>query len=305
MATTRLRPRSLALRNESKILSRNAVTANSSATSSDPSDPPLAGPGDMQLINYYKPALEGGIYTINIGQRIDLPSGATNNINTAPDNPGPQRFKVVAPRFKIDVNEIHSTYPPQGHADQPMILPHCVFMDPHLPFERSVSIAETFVDDDIMPWLAVVPFDINAPTDPELRLTAAQLDNLTAVLQPPDALTLEQSTTCTITMPLSKYLQLGSNNSGSGIAIHIPPFSQDLDWPDMQNDSTSVEVIFLSGSLFNCLFASRTNSAKLDISQFRYCAVCQTSPYYNLREVLNNFIACSKHQHSGNGRLRS
>ena len=278
MVTKQVRPRSLVFKNEIKNVSRVAATASSSSTTQNASDPPLADSGDVQLINYYKPALEGGVYSINIGQQIQVPGGAfpasTNSINTAPDNPGPQTFEVVAPRFAIDPSDVHSTYPPQGHADQPMVLPHIVFTDPHIPWERSVSIAETFADDDVMPWLAVMPFDVNGPgTEQELRLTSAQLSGPTAVYTPADGSAVTQSTTCTMTMPLSQYFQLGSNTPSGGTTVYVPPFSTDLDWANMQNDTTPVQVIFLSGALFNGIFAARTNSGKLDVSQYRYCAV--------------------------------
>ncbi|KAL8792182.1 MAG: hypothetical protein Q9195_005204 [Heterodermia aff. obscurata] len=279
-ATQQARPRALVIKNEIKNISKIAATAttsSSSLTAQESTDPPLAGPGDVQLINYYKPALEGGVYTINIGQSIHVPAGAyaasTNNINSVPDNPGPQEFEVVAPRFSIDPSDVHSTYPPQGHADQPMILPHVVFTDPHLPWERSVSIAESFSDDDVMPWLAVMPFDINGPgNDQELRLTADQLNGPTAVYTPTDGSLVTQSTTCTVGMPLSQYFQLGATTPSGGTRVIVPPFNTDLDWANMKNDTTPVQVVFMTGSLFNGLFTSRNEPSKLDTSQYRYCA---------------------------------
>ncbi|KAL8692918.1 MAG: hypothetical protein Q9218_002144 [Villophora microphyllina] len=283
MVTTKARPRSLVIRNQVKSVVREVDTATPLVMASEATDPPLAASGDVQLINYYKPALEGGVYTININQQIQVPGGpnrpeSTNSINTAPDNPGSQRFNVIAPRFNIDPNDVHSTYPPQGHADQPMILPHIVFNDPHAPWERSVSVANHFSDDDVMPWLAVIPFDINGPAvTQELRLTAEQLSGPGAIYTPSDGSALTPSTTLAVTMPLSQYLQLDVTSSSSGTRVRIPPFRQDLDWADMQNDSTPVQVIFLAGSLFNGLFRSRSDSTKLDLSQFRYCAVCLNS----------------------------
>ena len=295
--TTRTRPRSLVLKTQARNASLSPLEAVPE-TSTESTDPPLADPGDVQLINYYKPALEGGVYTINIQQQIQVPAGpypaSANNINTEPDNPGPQEFEVIAPRFSIGPNDVHSTYPPQGHADQPMILPHLVFNDPHVPWERSVRIAETFLDDDVMPWLAVMPFDINGPgADQELRLTDAQLNGPTAVYTPSDGSTVAQSTTCAVTMPLSQYFALGSTVVSGSTVVHIPPFSADLDWANMQNDSTLVNVIFLSGSLFKGLFASNTNASALSVSQYRYCAV--SSPIINPGMSLRSISACQEH----------
>ncbi|KAL8832471.1 MAG: hypothetical protein Q9191_000241 [Dirinaria sp. TL-2023a] len=274
MSTTRVRPRTLVIRNQAQ----NLATASSQAESAEETALPLAASGDVQLINYYKPALEGGVYTININQQVQVPQGpfpaSTNNISSPPDNPGTQRFNVVAPRFALDPNAVHSTYPPQGHADQPMILPHIVFNDPHTPWERAVAVANNdFDDDDVVPWLAALPFDINGPdTAQELRLTSDQLAGSGAVYTPSDGSAVVQSTTATITMPLSQYLQLDSPSSKSATPVHIPPFRTNGDWADMQNDNTPVQVIFMNGSLFCRLFQSRTDAAKLDVSQFRYCA---------------------------------
>ena len=302
--TQQARPRALVVKNEIKNISKVAATAtvsSSSLTAQESTDPPLADPGDVQLINYYKPALEGGVYTINIGQSIQVPAGAyaasTNSINSVPDNPGPQEFEVVAPRFSIDPNDVHSTYPPQGHADQPIVLPNVVFTDPHLPWERSVAIAETFSDDDVMPWLAVMPFDVNGPgNDQELRLTADQLNGPTAVYTPTDGFPVTQSTTCTVGMSLSQYFQLGAITPSGGTRVIVPPFNTDLDWVNIQNDTTPVQVIFMAGSLFNGLFASRNEPSKLNISQYRYCAVgSQTRLLALLVVLMNGKPACAQH----------
>ena len=275
--TTQARPRSLVIRQQAKNVAQGNTATATLTTTSESTDPPLAGPGDIQLINYYKPALEGGVHTIHIGQQVQVPKGAypasTASINSASDNPGTQQFNVVAPRFTLDPNDVHSTYPPQGHADQPMILPHLVFNDPHTPWERSVSVANNFSEDDFMPWLAVVPFDINAPVTQELRLTTDQLSGPGAVYTPSDGSAVVQSTSATITMPLSQYLQLGSSSSSNGTKVHIPPFSQDLDWGEIQNDLTLVQVVFLTGTVFNGLFPPRSDPTKPDVSQYRYCAV--------------------------------
>ena len=106
------------------------------------------------------------------------PGGGTQTIPA----PAAQSFNVVAPRFTIDPKDVHSVYPSQGHADQPSILPHIVFTDPHVPWERALA-GDVFTEDDRMPWTAVIPFDINGPdAEQELRLSDAEFTALTAPL---------------------------------------------------------------------------------------------------------------------------
>lgn len=80
-------------------------------------DPPLANPGDMQIYNFYKPSLVAGTYTITTTQTVSY-SQNNNTIKQTLEAPVGQDFDVVAPQFAIDPKDIHSTYPPPGHADQ-------------------------------------------------------------------------------------------------------------------------------------------------------------------------------------------
>jgi hypothetical protein len=57
-----------------------------------------------------------------------------------------QEFEVYGARFALPGNAIHQTYPPQGHSDYNIILPHVVLNDPHLPWEFVVSSAESPAD---------------------------------------------------------------------------------------------------------------------------------------------------------------
>jgi hypothetical protein len=50
-----------------------------------------------------------------------------------------QKFNVNAPRFSLPPGVVHQTYPPQGLGDHYNVLPHIIFEDPHLPWERDAS----------------------------------------------------------------------------------------------------------------------------------------------------------------------
>jgi hypothetical protein len=78
----------------------------------------LVNPGDMQLYSFYKPSLVAGPYTISTSQTVTYQGSDSKQVQQNLDAPVGQPFDVVAPQFTIDPKEVHSTYPPPGHADQ-------------------------------------------------------------------------------------------------------------------------------------------------------------------------------------------
>ena len=188
-----------------------------------------------------------------------------------------QTFRVVAPQFVIDSKDVHSTYPPQGHADQPNILPHMIFNDCHLPWARALK-EGTSDDEDLIPWLALFPFDVNGPNS-ELRLSADQLNGTNAIYMTnntdgtPKKIT--QSSNFTVSMTLQEYFLLPQRKAVApgATTVHIPPYADLTKYPDfaaIKDDKTPVEVIFLSRKLFKNLFAIDTTTKLPDIAEFRY-----------------------------------
>ncbi|KAF2737783.1 hypothetical protein EJ04DRAFT_574290 [Polyplosphaeria fusca] len=309
-------PRNVVLKNlRRQVLGDGpAALAAASSEGDDREKLPLPRLGDMQLHSFYKPSLEAGTYTIKASQDVGItynPDPKTKKSTTTTEllplglkgeTTAIQTFEVIAPRFAIDPKDIHSTYPPQGHADQPSVLPHIVFNDPHLPWERGApGITDKFSnpDQDSIPWLAVFPFDCNGttPEQQELRLTPAQLNGPYAVFKKfsqessdtagpqgpggPSVKTpveLKQSAFFTLPMTVSDYLVLanppdipeGSNLDPKNFTkVRIPPFRNDPDYSEFEKLNTPVEVLFMSGKLFKQLFP--LNDQKLpDVTPFRY-----------------------------------
>jgi hypothetical protein len=137
---------------------RKAVLAASDTPQA--TDPLALDPGHMRLYRYYAPSLQPGLYGIEAKQTVkasgiagqadstlsifNYEASQATNLATDPNNPNAptllQQFNVIAPRFSIDPKVVNSVYPPPGHADDGSVLPHIVFNDPHLPWERSVFI---------------------------------------------------------------------------------------------------------------------------------------------------------------------
>lgn len=269
-------PRQRVLKNLNTILNRVEK-----ATTTDRDVIPPPDPGGMQLFSYYAPSLSAATYKISISQRVSIASGkdkGDHDITVADKTSSilEQPFEVVAPQFRIKASDIHSTYPPQGEADQPNVLPHIVLSDPHLPWERKIEGADANPDEEgqRIPWLAVLPFDCNGPAQ-ELRLTATQLNGTHAITQiplPPDMPQRKLSASFTLAMTVEQYLQL-PNSTTSSTKVHIPPFSLDTtQYAEIEHDQTPIEVIFLSGALFKSLFGSSVDPKTTDLSPYRYVA---------------------------------
>lgn len=172
-----------------------------------------------------------------------------------------------------------------------MILPHIVLNDPHLPWERLSSPTYTInaSDQSILPWLAVLPFDPQGPADAygsqELRLTDDELSGSKSIYTSPNSTPVKQSPMYTLTMTVAEYLKLPQSNSAGSTPVHIPNYAskdaRNTDYSDIKDLATPVQVIFLRAILFRQLFCSRTDSNKIDLDAYKYCAVShsQDVPY--------------------------
>lgn len=138
-------------------------------------------PGHMRLWSNFKPNLRAGHYGIEVKQSIKSPNGnealdVFNYDPAAAQTILPQRFDVVAPQFSLDPKVINSYYPPDGHQDEGRVLPHIVFNDPHIPWDRVQTVGRDFqvagplISERVAipPWIALAVFDPS-----ELTLDAA------------------------------------------------------------------------------------------------------------------------------------
>ena len=287
MASSEVRPRHLVLRNLAKAVAAGSAAGSAPAPPADRDFMPPPAPGDMKLYSFYEPSLVAGpTYSITVRQDASVPDGkghtAANQplpLNPkTPDDPKDyvlsqtQTFQVVAPRFHIEDKDIHSSYPPQGHADQPNILPHIVFNDAHLPWERRPK-EQSPDEGDIVPWLAVFPFDCSGPRG-ELRLTTDQLTGSFPVYTPTakGASPIQQTAAYTLEMTVREYFDLP--NASKQTKVHVPPLAVTADsgYSDTNDGPTRVEVIFMSAALFKDLFPVHADTKKPDLAPFRYLA---------------------------------
>ena len=83
---------------------------------------PLPDLGMMQLYSFYQPGLVAGPYSINVSQKVVF-NGEEKTLAVQGETAttAKQKFRVVLPQFSIPKEDFHSTYPAQGHADQPSV----------------------------------------------------------------------------------------------------------------------------------------------------------------------------------------
>ncbi|KAH6949753.1 hypothetical protein BKA56DRAFT_434004, partial [Ilyonectria sp. MPI-CAGE-AT-0026] len=130
-------------------------------------------PGEEQLFSFYQPGLQDGSHTITVTQTLSTDPREKKGVQSVPLS-STQSFLVQGPQYSLPNGSIHSSYPPQGHADEARILPHVVLTDPLLPWAREAidkATAEKAADYALnqVPWLAVLVFEPD-----ELRFSSYQ-----------------------------------------------------------------------------------------------------------------------------------
>lgn len=222
----------------------------------DPSQPPPLVAGNMRLFSYYSPSLRDDKYSIRVQQsivinRVDTSSGKVQPTEEHKELVSVQSFEVVGPRFSLPAGAIHQVYPPQGHGDHHMVLPHMVFNDPHLPWERLGSTkdgSQGGQPSDLrarVPWLALLTF-----SGEELKLSSEELGSSPTGLFPTKPMT-QSSTSLAVNLPLSDVLQF---NALGKVITPVMPLSTEEGVPVDQ----PVDMVFLRPELFKALFASYT-----------------------------------------------
>ncbi|KAF1949173.1 hypothetical protein CC80DRAFT_510807 [Byssothecium circinans] len=219
-------------------------------TFDDNGQPILAKPGDIRLFSTYEPSLKAGTYSIDVKQEINVPGKSTSPIQNT-DSAGnviQQTFTVEAPRFSLEANEIHSFYPPSGHGDDPHVLPHVVFNDPHLPWERNVDESVDTKDNvNDIPWLAVLVFD-----PAELNVDGTILQNGT----------LKQSPTKEVPITVDQLLKL----KNVAVPIDLNESMPTLD----RNKSTT--AIFVKPGLFRAMHDWDADGQTINLERYKYLA---------------------------------
>ncbi|KAH6972723.1 hypothetical protein BKA56DRAFT_465097, partial [Ilyonectria sp. MPI-CAGE-AT-0026] len=226
----------------------------------DDPEPSNLPTGYELLHSFYAPGLqassENPTNTIQITQVIDPKSDKDTPLTLS----SMQDFVVVAPQFSLPDGDIHSVYPPQGNAAAAAILPHVVFNDPHLPWEREVvnPAKEKEPTRNKTPWLALMAF-----TADEILLDPAELAGPQRIF----ASDVSQMDTLAITQTVADLNTIKPENAKNCVPAGTDP-------------STVANWVFLRPDVFNAYFsldpvkddgvpAAQTAP---DLSQYRFLA---------------------------------
>jgi hypothetical protein len=198
--------------------------------------------------------------------RIDVQQDVTAGSETKSFETSHQ-FNVIAPRFSLPEKAIDSFYPPQGHADLLQVLPHMVFNDPTLPWERIASWKDEhsrppdFASNRV-PWLAVLLF-----TRDELRLDPAVLSTIFA--ETSLGTTATQSPTLTVTLPVAE-------------VVKVKDTASSVVWDENSDGANSkADLILLRSALFNGLFTEWQSDGTGSKTQTN----CYVQPYRYLAHL--------------------
>jgi hypothetical protein len=168
------------------VTQKSAMTATRPPQTAEPSQ---SGPepGDISFVEHFLPLWESGAYTVKAVQAVS----SDDKSNPFRDDFGASlTFAVQGPRFSLPPDRIVAAYPPAGgNADYTNVLPHVVFADETLPWQRSpgepsradLKPTPTGVTDPISPWLALLVFD---NSDPAPELTTGTVEDLSPAKLP-------------------------------------------------------------------------------------------------------------------------
>ncbi|KAH7110739.1 hypothetical protein EDB81DRAFT_863055 [Dactylonectria macrodidyma] len=241
--------------------------------------------GHQKLYSYFLPRLDGGRQTITTTQTI-VASGADANQGVFEPKMTTKPFIVQAPQFALPDNCVLSVNPAPGGLAAAETLPHVVFKDPHLPWERRVNSGEdadaVAARRERMPWLALLVFSqAELQLEPELLQGDGSAFAATSLAKDAQGkpVVIKQSSDFALTLSPADVNVL--NGQGSIIS----PIPQ----PD--DPSSKTTAIFLKPKLFQQLVTTyeqkeitdedgkklvlpspKEGQAAADISRFKYFA---------------------------------
>ncbi|KAJ5725995.1 uncharacterized protein N7483_007352 [Penicillium malachiteum] len=209
--------------------------------------PDIADTDAMELHSYFAPGLPttDEPYTLQVTQTIECAN------QQLPPKESFMKFIVDAPRFTLPAESIHSVYPAEGVSEQPRVLPHIVFNDPQLPWERVSKKKQSEEEKKANarpPWLALMVF-----TNDELQVR--QLPGLTDKIQ--------NSSTRALSSTVGRLAQADQAQND----FRCPNLEDD----EATDDETSASYILLSKERFQTLISHQaTDTASVTLDHFKY-----------------------------------
>lgn len=224
-------------------------------------------PGFKELFSFERPGILAGTHTIQVTQKISTnPRDDKSSVKPELEPTVKQEFEVLAPRFELPADAVYSVYPAPGQEATHDTLPHIVFNDRMLPWERPGSEeAEDHNPEDYrsnrVPWLACLVF-----TPDELRLEAAEMAQILAQTSIKE--NTKQNESLAVMVPTPDLVNLDKGTAKT-------PFT-DVE----QATKPNINVIFPQARLVNGFFSAYNDSNEPlpspsggpDVSRHRFLA---------------------------------
>ncbi|RBA19812.1 hypothetical protein FPRO05_09112 [Fusarium proliferatum] len=211
-------------------------------------DEELLAPDEQRFYSVYGPSLTAGQRTITVKQDVVDPEGDNFTLSNS------QTFKVVAPRFNLSPSDVHSFYPPSGGTVSLKMLPHIVFKDPHLPWERQMGSSTPPKDGSErtrVPWLALWVFRPDELVSPGTGIFAGKA----------------LSSTRATRLKVSEVMQAGTSDI-------CTPYKNNEASPD--DEDSQADFICVNKQLFQALCQSYnsdgSSTGEIDLTSYGYLA---------------------------------
>ena len=187
-------------------------------------------PGDIVFYEFFQPPLESGDYEVVVQKKVESTKEKATFSETFENG---LTFAVKGIRFQVGDNDVHTTFPPKrGQGEYDNVLPHLVFNQKTLPWQRFSGIAQT-QEGPFHPWMALLVFDQDDPV-PELQ--KGNLSNIIPGIKPPpkNPATLPPHTFCYPGMQ-QEYGEKGDDlcqfiDVPLDLFVSIAPTSDELPW---------------------------------------------------------------------------
>ncbi|KAK5653834.1 hypothetical protein OQA88_7994 [Cercophora sp. LCS_1] len=138
----------------------------------------LLSPDQIRLHSHQSPSLHAGSYSISVFQDVGPRGASPFGPPIVNEGPGKKLFTVDAPRFSIPSDDVFDVYPPPGSVENNRVLPHVLFKEPSLPWERLVKegLPQPRPDEGAIPWMALLAFEHDELLAPPPSLKHAKQD---------------------------------------------------------------------------------------------------------------------------------
>ncbi|KAK5651234.1 hypothetical protein OQA88_12698 [Cercophora sp. LCS_1] len=230
--------------------------------------------GNQKLYSFFPRGLDGGVHTVSVTQSVNAPGAKEEEGSPDPQTLSQPRittkqFNADAPSYVLPGGCVHSTNPVDGERAAPEALPHIVFSDPHMPWERAIPGTGDEGVRERTRWTALLVF-----SEHEVRLGQKDLNGPEAIFRGTNMAVLAETG-----RPIKQNANFACNMAYSDVdKIDKKAVLSPIRRHDKTGADPSMAVLFTSSSLFKLLMAKFDNGVvdkshtKPDLTRYEHLA---------------------------------